>query len=69
MPLSEPMKAALLVAITLAITLAIAVAVATYVIVNAIGHLTSAVKGETIGTYAGVRGFAGGLFEDRLDLD
>eukprot|EP00438_Fugacium_kawagutii_P008830 Skav213991 [mRNA] locus=scaffold2843:141551:151407:+ [translate_table: standard] len=72
MPLSEPMKAAILLAILLA-PLAIVLAMATLflalVISNGLEALTSAVKRQSIGTYAGVGGFAGGFFEDRLDLD
>ena len=67
MPLSEPMKAALVAAILAAILVAIVVAVATLVlasvvmaIANAIVDLTSTMKAEAI---------AGGIFEDRLDLD
>ena len=52
MPLSEPMKAAIVLGI-----------------VRALEDLTSAVRGKPIATYAGAGGFAGGLFEDRLDLD
>ena len=71
MPLSEPMKAAILLAIMLAILAAVGamVAAAGMAIANAIEVLTSAVKAEAIGNYAGVGGFFGGLFEDRLDLD
>ena len=66
MPLSEPMKAAIVVAIVVGIMLAV-VAAAGMAIANAIEVLTSAVKAEAI--YAGFRGLCGGLFEDRLDLD
>ena len=65
MPLSEPMKAAIVVGIMLAVVgimLAMAVASAGMAIANAI-------KAEAIGTYAGFGGLCGGLFEDRLDLD
>ena len=65
MPLSEPVKAAIL--------LAIVVSVATFFVTRALANLgrviASAMKAEAIGTYAGVGGFAGGFFEDRLDLD
>ena len=65
MPLSEPMKAA--------IVMAIVVAVATFFVTLALANLgsviASAMKAEEIGTYAGFGGFAGGLFKDRLDLD
>mmetsp|Transcript_24459 Transcript_24459/g.53333 ORF Transcript_24459/g.53333 Transcript_24459/m.53333 type:complete len:92 (+) Transcript_24459:54-329(+) len=60
MPLSEPMKAA--------IVMAIVVAVATFFVTLALANLgsviASAMKAEEIGTYAGFGGFAGGLFED-----
>ena len=70
MPLSEPMKAAMLLAAMLAI-LAMATLVSAVIISSGLGALTSAVKAETIGTYAGFGGFAGGIFvfEDTLDLN
>ncbi|CAE7246423.1 unnamed protein product [Symbiodinium microadriaticum] len=61
MPLSEPMKAAMLLAAMLAI-LAMATLVSAVIISSGLGALTSAVKAETIGTYAGFGGFAGGIF-------
>ena len=72
MPLSESMKAAIV--LSMAILFAVAMmAMATLalalVISNGLGALTSAVKAEAIGTYAGFGGFAGGMFEDTFDLD
>ena len=64
-PLSEPMKAAIVLALVVVMTtLFLAL-----VISHDLGALTSAVKGEAIGAYAGFGGFAGGILEDTLDLD
>ena len=69
MPLSESMKAAIVLGVVLSTAILFAVAMATLVISNGLGALTSAVKAEAIGTYAGFGGFAGGMFEDTFDLD
>ena len=61
MPWSEPMKGA--------IVLAMATLFLALVISSGFGTLTSAVKAEAIGTYAGFGGFAGGIFKNTLDLD
>ena len=41
----------------------------TLALVRALEALTSAVRGKPVATRAGIGGFAGGLFEDRLGLD
>ena len=65
MPLSESVKAAIVLGMAILFaTLALAL-----VISNGLGALTSAVKAEAIGTYAGFGGFAGSMFEDTFDLD
>ena len=65
LPLSELMKAAIVLAMA---TLLLALVLAS-VISSGFGTLTSAVKAEAIGTYAGFGGFAGGILEDTRDLD
>mmetsp|Transcript_58786 Transcript_58786/g.119683 ORF Transcript_58786/g.119683 Transcript_58786/m.119683 type:complete len:96 (+) Transcript_58786:56-343(+) len=66
MPLSEPMKAAIVLAIVMAIVMVIVALFIALVLANAIGALTSAVTAKPVAGYAGVGGFAGGLFEDIL---
>ena len=66
--MSEPMKAAILLAIA-ALVSGLAIVLAATKIADATLILTSAVKAQTVGSCRGVGGFAGGLFEDRLDLD
>ena len=66
--MSEPMKAAIVLAIA-AIVGGLAIVLTAMKIADAILILTSAVKAQAVGSYAGVGGFAGGLFEDRFDLD
>ena len=66
--MSEPMKAAIVLA-TVTIVNGLAIVLAAMKITAAILILTSAVKAQAVGSYAGVGRFAGGLFEDRLDLD
>ena len=66
--MSEPMKAAIVLAIVTIVS-GLAIVLAVMKITDAILILTRAVKAEAVGSYAGVGGFAGGLFEDRLDLD
>ena len=69
MPLSEPMKAAIVLAIVMALAAA-AIANAAQAIANAAQVLASASGAKPVATYAGVGGrAAGGFFEDRLDLD
>ena len=60
MPLSEPMKAA----IVLAIVMAVVAAVLAMAIANAAQVLASALAAKPVATHAGVGGFAGGFFED-----
>ena len=60
MPLSEPMRAGLVVGVMVVIV-GVIVGIGLAIIANAIGTLTSAVKAEAIGTYACFRGFAGGM--------
>ena len=77
MPLSEPMKAAIVLAIVMAIVMAVVAAVLAMVaavlgeaIANAAQVLVSVLGGKSVATYAGVGGFTasntsvGGFFED-----
>eukprot|EP00434_Breviolum_minutum_P029445 symbB.v1.2.026036.t1/scaffold2566.1/size76240/2 len=64
MPLSEPMKAA----IVLAIVMAVVAAVLGEAIANAAQVLASALGAKPVATYAGVGGFAGGFFEDLVQV-
>ena len=70
MPLSEPMKAAIVLAIVMAIVMAVVAAVLAMVaavlgeaIANAAQVLASALGAKPVATYAGVGGFAGGFFD------
>ena len=69
MPLSESMKAAIVLGMAILFAVAMATLALALVISNGLGALTSAVKAEAIGTSAGFGGFAGGMFEDTFDLD
>ena len=63
MPLSEPMKAAIVLAAGLAMVAA-ALAMVAAAIANAAQVIASALGAKPVATYAGVGGFAGGFFED-----
>ena len=71
MPLSEPMKAAIVLAIVMAVVAAVLAMVAAVLgeaIANAAQVLASALGAKPVATYAGVGGFAGGFFEDLVQV-
>ena len=61
------MKAAIVLAAVLAMVAAVLAMMVAAAIANAAQVIASALGAKPVATYAGVGGFAGGFFEDRLE--